>query len=84
MTCDPINFYFLSSGCCGTRFYHHVLRLASNAEVWHQPGHEDIAEIERLMDPERRRRIDEALRREGYKFVSVDLRGYRTGSLNPT
>ena len=41
----PISFYFLSTGFCGTRYYHHVLRAASNAEVWHQPGHEDIAEI---------------------------------------
>jgi len=41
----PINFYFLSTGFCGTRFYHHALRAATNAEVWHQPGHEDIAEI---------------------------------------
>ena len=46
----PINFYFLSTGHSGTRFYHHVLRLASNAEVWHQPGHEDIADIVHLME----------------------------------
>lgn len=46
----PINFYFLSTGYSGTRFYHHVLRHASNAEVWHQPGHEDIADIVHLME----------------------------------
>ena len=46
----PINFYFLSTGYSGTRFYHHVLRLASNAEVWHQPGHEDIVDIVHLME----------------------------------
>jgi hypothetical protein len=45
MSGRPINFYFLSSGFCGTRYYHHALRAATNAEVWHQPGHEDIAEI---------------------------------------
>jgi len=46
----PINFYFLSSGFCGTRFYHHALRLATNAEVWHQPGHEEISEVTDLME----------------------------------
>ncbi len=45
-----INFYFLSSGFCGTRFYHHALRLATNAEVWHQPGHEEISEVTDLME----------------------------------
>ena len=40
-------------------------------------------EMERLMDPARRQRIDEALRAYGYRFVAVDLRGYRSGSLNP-
>jgi hypothetical protein len=47
---EPINFYFLSTGFCGTRFYHHALKQARNAEVWHQPGHEDIAEIVNLME----------------------------------
>ena len=46
----PVNFYFLSSGFCGTRFYHHALRLARNAEVWHQPGHEEISEVTELME----------------------------------
>ena len=45
-----INFYFLSSGFCGTRFYHHTLRLATNAEVWHQPGHEEISKITDLLE----------------------------------
>ncbi|MCO5211926.1 MAG: sulfotransferase [Caldilinea sp.] len=50
MNDGPINFYFLSSGFCGTRFYHHALRLARNAEVWHQPGHEEISEVTDLME----------------------------------
>ena len=50
MSKDPINFYFLSTGHCGTRFYHHVLRQATNAEVCHQPGHEDIAAIVNRME----------------------------------
>ena len=42
------------------------------------------AEMERLLEPARRMRVDAALRELGYRFVSVDLRGYRTGSLNPS
>jgi uncharacterized protein len=42
------------------------------------------AEMERLLEPARRLRVDAALRDLGYRFVSVDLRGYRSGSLNPS
>ena len=51
--------------------------------------HGDVARIE--VEPEqiqviveRRERIVEALRDAGYKFVSIDLEGYSTGSLNRT
>jgi hypothetical protein len=47
---SPINFYFLSSGYCGTRFYYNALRPATNAEVWHQPGHEDISALTNLLE----------------------------------
>ena len=50
MKSNHINFYFLSSGFCGTRFHYHALRLATNAEVWHQPGHEEIGELTNLME----------------------------------
>lgn len=40
-------------------------------------------EFERLMEPERRRRIVEGLRTAGFRFVCLDLAGYRSGSLNP-
>jgi len=33
-----LNFYFLSTGRCGTRFFSQVLRTATNAYVRHQPG----------------------------------------------
>jgi uncharacterized protein len=39
-------------------------------------------EISRLLEESERRRIAAALRRVGYKYVSVDLEGYRTGSMN--
>ncbi len=38
------------------------------------------AEIERLVSD--RERVVSALRSAGYKFVSLDLEGYATGSLN--
>lgn len=49
--------------------------------------HSDLARIEvgeqelsRVL--EHRIRIDEALRSFGFAYVSLDLRGYRTGSMN--
>lgn len=39
-------------------------------------------DIERLTSTEVRRRVVEGLRELGYRFVTVDLAGYRTGSLN--
>lgn len=39
-------------------------------------------QIERLCEPETRARVDGALREFGYQYVAVDLRGFRSGSLN--
>jgi pyridinium-3,5-biscarboxylic acid mononucleotide sulfurtransferase len=51
--------------------------------------HEDIARIEvaddempRALDLEMARRMSAALRELGFKYVTLDLEGYRTGSLN--
>ena len=51
--------------------------------------HEQIARIEvdpadlpRLVAPETREAIEHGLRALGYLYVTVDLRGYRTGSMN--
>ncbi|MAF08769.1 MAG: hypothetical protein CL389_13080 [Acidiferrobacteraceae bacterium] len=68
MSKDPINFYFLSSGHCGTRFYHHVLRQATNAEVWHQPGHEDIAAIVNQMEGR--------FRKDPQDFLDMEITSY--------
>jgi PP-loop superfamily ATP-utilizing enzyme len=35
-----------------------------------------------VLTPERRRLISEKLKSLGYKFVSLDLDGYRMGSMN--
>ena len=52
--------------------------------------HDDIARIElapdemdRLADPEIRRRVAAGVREAGFRFATLDLEGYRQGSLNP-
>jgi uncharacterized protein len=52
--------------------------------------HGDLARIEipadeiaRLADPELRRRLLEGVQEAGFRFVTVDLRGYTRGSSNP-
>jgi uncharacterized protein len=39
-------------------------------------------ELERALDPEMARRMAEAFRALGFKYVTLDLEGYRTGALN--
>jgi uncharacterized protein len=53
--------------------------------------HGDVARIETdeggmvvLLQPTARQRVHEALRALGFRFVSLDLLGYRTGSMNAT
>jgi uncharacterized protein len=41
-------------------------------------------EIARALDPELRAAITRELRAAGYRYVTLDLDGYRTGSLNET
>ncbi len=52
--------------------------------------HDDIARLELdpdgnslIQDPEVRRQAVQAVKEAGFRFVAVDLEGYRTGSLNP-
>jgi len=40
------------------------------------------AEIDRLLDLALRARVAARLRELGYHYVTVDLEGYRTGSMN--
>ena len=51
--------------------------------------HDDVARIEigadelsRALDPEMAQRIHDAVKKVGFKYVALDLAGYRTGSLN--
>jgi uncharacterized protein len=39
-------------------------------------------ELERALEPSMRRLLVEELKKLGYRFVTIDLEGYRTGSLN--
>ncbi len=39
-------------------------------------------ELERALEPSMRRRLVEEIKKLGYRFVAIDLEGYRTGSLN--
>jgi uncharacterized protein len=52
--------------------------------------HEELARIEvpaselpRLLEPGVREKLIEGLKRLGYRYVTLDLEGFRTGSLNP-
>ena len=39
-------------------------------------------ELEKIMEPARRERLNRALREYGFSYVTLDLAGYRTGSMN--
>jgi uncharacterized protein len=43
----------------------------------------DAAEVGRLAEPQVRARVVAALRELGYRFVTLDLEGFRSGSMNP-
>jgi len=57
-----------------------VLRVRHHGEIARLEVARD--EMARLFDPDIGRRIDQALRELGFRHVTVDLRGYRLGSLN--
>jgi uncharacterized protein len=40
-------------------------------------------DIPRLAEPKTRARVSEALKEMGYRYVTVDLEGFRSGSMNP-
>jgi uncharacterized protein len=43
----------------------------------------DAAEVARLADPAIRDRIVTGLKALGFRYVAVDLEGFRSGSMNP-
>ena len=46
------------------------------------PAEVQVGEITRFTDAELRARVDARLREIGYRCVTLDLRGFRSGSLN--
>ena len=67
--------YLRSQGFKQVRVRHHgqIARIEVESE-----------EIERLLDPDFRRTLAVRLKSYGYSYVTVDLEGYRTGSMNET
>jgi pyridinium-3,5-biscarboxylic acid mononucleotide sulfurtransferase len=53
------------------RYHHDVARLEVSAD-----------ELGRLMEPELRRQVDQAVKATGFTFVALDLEPFRTGRLN--
>jgi uncharacterized protein len=43
----------------------------------------DVADVARLAEPGIRERAVEGLRALGYRYVTLDLEGFRSGSMNP-
>lgn len=84
----------------GTEITPEKLKLVDTAEAYlHTLGfeqlrvrvHDDIARIEvpgaeiaRLATDEVRTKVDEHLKGLGFQYVALDLKGYRTGSMNET
>ena len=64
--------YDLGFGQVRARYHGELLRL----EV-------EPAKIELAALPETRDKIVQCARKEGFRFVTIDLQGYRTGSFNP-
>ncbi len=42
-----------------------------------------LAELERVLEPAVRERVVQGLKSLGYRYITVDLEGFRSGSLNP-
>lgn len=43
----------------------------------------EVADLPRLADPDVRERVTGELKRLGYRYVTLDLEGFRSGSMNP-
>ena len=65
--------YLRSRGISQVRVRHHG--LTARIEL-------DPAELERIVRPENRENIVTRLKELGYTYVTLDLSGYRTGSMN--
>ena len=60
----------------------HLLGIGHHDKIARiEVGAEDIA---RLLDPQTRQTITQAFKSLGFTYITLDLEGYRTGSLNET
>jgi len=57
------------------------LRVRSHAQIARLEV--PLADLPRLLDPELRARVTARLHELGYRYVTVDLDGFRSGSMNP-
>ena len=57
------------------------LRVRSHAQIARVEV--PLADLPRLLDPELRARVTARLHELGYRYVTVDLDGFRSGSMNP-
>ena len=62
----------LGFGTCRARVHCDIVRV----EV-------DLAEVERLAAPDLRATVVDALKSLGFRYVTLDLEGFRSGSMNP-
>ena len=70
---DTAENYLTECGFTNVRVRHH--EHTAKIEV---PGED----IEKLLDPETRTKIVQRFKEIGYKYVTLDLQGFRTGSMN--
>lgn len=42
----------------------------------------DVGDLDRLVEPQLRERLYDAFLSYGFQYVTLDLKGYRTGSMN--
>ncbi|MFA5073935.1 MAG: ATP-dependent sacrificial sulfur transferase LarE [Nitrospirota bacterium] len=82
----------------GTRITREIVFVIQSAEkILHQLGFQQVRvrhypdmarieiqqeEFERILDPECREKIITGFKQLGYRYISLDLEGYRTGSMN--
>jgi uncharacterized protein len=70
-------------GFYDVRVRHHELKGSENGPVQHLARIEvGVAEIPKLLENETFLKVAEALKKAGYAHVTLDLQGYRRGSLN--
>lgn len=74
---EAAEYVLRDAGFRDVRVRHHELRQGHLARIELAPN-----EVQRFIEADLRGRVGEALRQLGYQHVTLDLQGYRRGSLN--